>query len=141
MTALSTHGDHNVLGPELAAWLAEPRPDPTPTEIDFDMADAMSKTTARDILQAWRACPDDAACDMLARLALDAVEEREATGAVLRASLAFNVEQNAVTDRLRRGDDIKSACPGPDITKDASYRSQVFGFLKRIGKLRPGLHP
>ena len=126
---------YQALGADLASWLAAPRP--KRAEIDFDMEAIPSPVTARDIVQAWRVCPDDPACDMLARLALNAVEVGEAKDAVIRAAVALTVKQDRDKDELRSEVISGNNLPGPDITKDAGYRREVIAFLKRVGRCRP----
>lgn len=136
--------DYKLIGKDLADWLAakrSPENGTTLPDAEIDFGDRpVPRVTAKDIHLAWLACPEDPACDSLARLALDVVEHRGAVEDVLRASLAFNVKQDREKG-ARRSQDMTSHTlgqNGPDITEDAAYRRDVLAYLKRIGKLRPG---
>jgi hypothetical protein len=67
------------------------------------------------------------------------VEERDAEIEVRRAAIAAN-QQSARHDRDDVDDDEwpdTRHLPGPDITKDATYRRDVIAYLTRIGRCRP----
>ena len=144
MTGASRFGNRTAeeyqrIGAELAAWLEDAAIRSELSDVFLDLP-PVPRVTARDVRLAWLGAPADDASDMLAELALDVVEERDAERAVRCATMALTSEQNPATDARRRRDDPDEAAknlPGPDITTDATYRRDVIAFLKRIGRCRP----
>jgi hypothetical protein len=75
---------------------------------------------------------------MLARLGLDAVEERDAETVLRRGAMAVN-HQPARDDDKDDEDEWPdtSHLPGPNPATDATYRREIVACLTRIGRCRP----
>jgi hypothetical protein len=139
--------EYALIGADLADWLASKVSSARsnlqqvvthhPPVIDFDLPNG-PRVTARDIYLAWLACPQDPASDMLARLGLDAIEERDADTLLRRGLMAIN-QQPAGDDHSDHEDEWTdtSHLPGPDPATDANYRREIVAYLTRSGRCRP----